>query len=223
MALSTGDTGFVLEILEAAGDLFFNSRRDRHKAIPFYRVPSCPIASGRRCGCPVDLCALPSQDRALPISGRSGGGGGARLRLCNKLTQLMLSLKSYEEAVEFARTALDISVSQGKGRPRFQTAGFGGGSVACLLLPPGEQLKERVAYHRLAALYRRLDQHELAEHYYLKALALCPAPLLFEEETLYYLGVYQTLGDITFYHLKVNFTSALSPAICRVGSGLVGG
>lgn len=72
-----------------------------------------------------------------------------------------------------------------------------------------------MAHHRLAALYHCLHRHELAEHYYLKALALCPAPLLFEEETFYYLQVYQTLGDITFYHLKVVFTSALSPVICR--------
>lgn len=81
---------------------------------------------------------------------------------------------------------------------------------------PGDHLNERVAYHRLAALYHCLDQYELAEHYYLKALSLCPAPLLFEEETLYYVQVYQTLGDITFYDLKVNGTSAVSPAICRV-------
>lgn len=66
-----------------------------------------------------------------------------------------------------------------------------------------------MAYHRLAALYHGLDQSELAEHHYLKALSLCPAPLLFEEETLYYVQVYQTLGDITFYNLRVNFTSGL--------------
>lgn len=54
----------------------------------------------------------PLQDRALPISGRSCSVG-TRLRLCNKLTELMLRLKFYEEALEFAQTALDISVSQG--------------------------------------------------------------------------------------------------------------
>lgn len=87
----------------------------------------------------------------------------------------------------------------------------------CLLPFPGNRLNERVAYHRLATLYHHLDQYELAEHYYLKAVSLCPAPLLFEEETLYYEQVYHTLGDITFHHLKVNGTSpALSPDICRV-------
>jgi len=68
----------------------------------------------------------------------------------------------------------------------------------------GECLNERVAYHRLASLYHCLDQYELAEHYYLKTLALCPSPLLFDEETLYYVRVYQTLGDIMFYDLKVS-------------------
>ncbi|XP_049424759.1 SH3 domain and tetratricopeptide repeat-containing protein 1 [Epinephelus fuscoguttatus] len=159
VALSTGDTGFILKLLEAAGDIFFNSNQDRDKAITFYR------------------------DRALPIAVKSSSIR-SRLRLCNKLTELMLSLKLYEEAVEFAQTALDISITL------------------------GERLNERVAYHRLASLYHRLDQYELAEHYYLKTLTLCPAPLLFDEETLYYVRVYQTLGDIIFYDLKDPFDAA---------------
>lgn len=73
----------------------------------------------------------------------------------------------------------------------------------CVVVHTGEHLNERVAYHRLASLYHYLDQYELAEHYYLKALTLCPTPLLFDEETLYYVRVYKTLGDIIFYDLKV--------------------
>lgn len=38
VALSTKESSFLLKVLEAAGDIFFNSRQDRHKAIPFYRV-----------------------------------------------------------------------------------------------------------------------------------------------------------------------------------------
>lgn len=38
VALSTGDTKFILKLLEAAGDIFFNSCQDRDKAITFYRV-----------------------------------------------------------------------------------------------------------------------------------------------------------------------------------------
>ncbi|XP_059211113.1 SH3 domain and tetratricopeptide repeat-containing protein 1 [Centropristis striata] len=159
VALSTGNTSFLLKLLEAAGDIFFNSSRDRDKAITFYR------------------------DRALPIAVKSSSVG-SRLRLCNKLTELMLSLKLYEEAVEFAQTALDISISL------------------------GDRLNERVAYHRLASLFHCLDQYELAEHYYLKTLTLCPTPLLFDEETLYYVRVYQTLGDIIFYDLKDPFDAA---------------
>ena len=67
----------------------------------------------------------------------------------------------------------------------------------------GDRLNERVAYHRLASVHHSLSQFELAEHYYLKALSLCPTPLQFDEETLYYVRVYQTLGDIIFYDLKV--------------------
>ncbi|XP_034087844.1 SH3 domain and tetratricopeptide repeat-containing protein 1 [Gymnodraco acuticeps] len=153
VALSTGDTQFILKLLEAAGDIFFNSSRDRDKAITFYR------------------------DRALPVAVKSNSVR-SRLRLCNKLTELMLSLKLYGEAVEFAQTALDISITL------------------------GDSLNERVAHHRLASLFHRLEQFELAEHYYLKTLTLCPTLLMFDEETLYYARVYQTLGDIIFYDLK---------------------
>uniref|UniRef100_A0A3B4XHE1 SH3 domain and tetratricopeptide repeats 1 n=1 Tax=Seriola lalandi dorsalis TaxID=1841481 RepID=A0A3B4XHE1_SERLL len=153
VALSIGDTRFILKLLEAAGDIFFNSCQDRDKAITFYRVGAETIAI-----------------RVLVHT---------RLRLCNKLTEVMLSLQLYGDAVEFAQTALDISITQ------------------------GECLNERVAYHRLASLYHRLEQYELAEHHYLKTLTLCPAPLQFDEETLYYVRVYQTLGDIIFYDLKV--------------------
>ncbi|KAM4536714.1 SH3 domain and tetratricopeptide repeat-containing protein 1 [Odontesthes bonariensis] len=159
VALSTGDTSFILKLLEAAGDIFFNSCQDRDKAITFYR------------------------DRALPIAVKSNSTR-ARLRLCNKLTEVMLCLTLYAEAVEFAQTAVDISVSL------------------------GEHLNERVAYHRLASLYHHLEQYELAEHYYLKTLSHCPAPLEFDEETVYYLRVYQTLGDIIFCDLKDPFDAA---------------
>ncbi|XP_078132632.1 SH3 domain and tetratricopeptide repeat-containing protein 1 [Sander vitreus] len=159
VALSTGDTKFILKHLEAAGDIFFNSNHDRDKAITFYR------------------------DRALPIAVKSSSVR-SRLRLCNKLTDLMLSLKLYGEAVEFAQTALDISITL------------------------GERLNERVAYHRLGSLYHSLDQYELAEHHYLKTLTLCPTTLQFDEETLYYVRVYQTLGDIIFNDLKDPFDAA---------------
>lgn len=70
-----------------------------------------------------------------------------------------------------------------------------------------DRLNERVAFHRLATLNHCLGQFELAEHHFLKALSLCPSPLQFDEEALYYVKVYQTLGDITFYDLKVRATA----------------
>lgn len=159
VALGTGDPTFILKLLEAAGDIFFNSCQDQDKAITFYR------------------------DYALPIAVRNSSIH-TRLRLCNKLTEVMLSLKLYGEALEFAQTAVDISISL------------------------GECLNERVAYHRLASLYHFLEQYELAEYYYLKTLTLCPTPLQFDEETLYYVRLYQTLGDILFYDLKDPFDAA---------------
>ncbi|XP_062240017.1 SH3 domain and tetratricopeptide repeat-containing protein 1 isoform X6 [Platichthys flesus] len=159
VALRTGDTTFILQLLEAAGDIFFNSRHSMKKATIFYR------------------------DHAMPIAVKSSSVR-TRLRLCNKLTEVMLSLKLYGEAVEFAQTALDISITL------------------------GERLNERVGYHRLASLFHCLEQYELAEHYYLKTLTHCPTPLQFDEETLYYVRVYQTLGDIMFYDVKDPFDAA---------------
>lgn len=159
VGLSTGDTHFILQLLEAAGDVFFNLNQEREKAVCFYR------------------------DRALPIAVRTSSTE-ARLRLSNKLVELLLQLKLYGEAVEYAQAALDISVTL------------------------GNRLNERVAFHRLATLYHCLGQFELAEHYYLKTLSLCPTPLEFDEETLYYVRVYQTLGDIIFYDLKDPYDAA---------------
>uniref|UniRef100_A0A672YLT6 SH3 domain and tetratricopeptide repeats 1 n=1 Tax=Sphaeramia orbicularis TaxID=375764 RepID=A0A672YLT6_9TELE len=157
VGLSTGDTKSVLKLLEAAGDIFFNSSQDRDKAITFYR------------------------DRALPIAVKSNHVH-TRLRLCNKLTELMLSLKLHREALEFAQTRLNV----------------------------------RVSYHRLASLYHSLEQYELAEHFYLKTLSLCPAPLQFDEETLYYVRVYQTLGDIIFHDLKQLINKCLDTNIKKM-------
>ncbi|KAI5104223.1 SH3 domain and tetratricopeptide repeat-containing protein 1 isoform X1 [Silurus meridionalis] len=159
IALSTGDTLFILELLETAGDIFFDSTQDREKAVCFYR------------------------DRALPIAVKTSSMC-CQLRLCNKLAELLLHLGEYKEAVEYAQTALEISVSM------------------------ADRLNERVAFHRLATLYHCLSQFELAEHHFLKALSLCPSPLQFDEEALYYVKVYQTLGDIIFYDLKDPFDAA---------------
>nr|XP_012638892.1 SH3 domain and tetratricopeptide repeat-containing protein 1 isoform X2 [Microcebus murinus] len=158
-ALYTGDPNLGLELFEAAGDIFFNGTREREKAVSFYR------------------------DRALPLAVTTGNQE-AELRLCNKLVALLAALEAPQEGLEFAHTALALSITL------------------------GDRLNERVAYHRLATLHHRLGHSELAEHFYLKALALCSSPLEFDEETLYYVKVYLVLGDIIFYDLKDPFDAA---------------
>ncbi|XP_007956704.1 SH3 domain and tetratricopeptide repeat-containing protein 1 [Orycteropus afer afer] len=152
-ALYTGDPHLGLELFEAAGDIFFNGNQEREKAVSFYR------------------------DQALPLAVATGNQE-AELRLCNKLVALLATLKSPQEGLEFAHTALGLSITL------------------------GDRLNERVAYHRLAALHHQLGHGELAEHFYLKALSLCSSPLEFDEEPLYYAKVYLVLGDIIFYDLK---------------------
>ncbi|XP_056345091.1 SH3 domain and tetratricopeptide repeat-containing protein 1 isoform X1 [Oenanthe melanoleuca] len=158
-ALCTGDPNLGMELFEAAGDIFFNGTWEKEKAVTFYR------------------------DRALPFAVQTGNKT-TELRLCNKLVELLMNLKAYEESLEYARVALVLSVNL------------------------GNQLNERIAYHRLAAIHHHLGHCELAEHFYLKALSLCSSPLEYEEETLYYVKVYSVLGDIIFYDLKDPFDAA---------------
>ncbi|XP_005518108.1 PREDICTED: SH3 domain and tetratricopeptide repeat-containing protein 1 [Pseudopodoces humilis] len=158
-ALCTGDPNLGMELFEAAGDIFFDGAWEKEKAVTFYR------------------------DRALPLALRTGNKI-TELRLCNKLVELLMNLKAYEESLEYARVALVLSVKL------------------------GNQLNERIAYHRLAAIHHHLGHCELAEHFYLKALSLCSSPLEFEEEALYYVKVYLVLGDIIFYDLKDPFDAA---------------
>ncbi|XP_070614205.1 SH3 domain and tetratricopeptide repeat-containing protein 1 isoform X2 [Erythrolamprus reginae] len=123
------------------------------------------------------------RDKALPLAVKAKNGS-AELRLFNKLVGLFLTLQKYEECLGYAQTSLALSVHL------------------------GDQLSERVAYHRLAVIHHRLGQCELAEHFFLKAVSLCPSPLEFDEEALYYVKVYLLLGDITFYDLKDPFDAA---------------
>uniref|UniRef100_A0A8D2Q1A1 SH3 domain and tetratricopeptide repeats 1 n=1 Tax=Varanus komodoensis TaxID=61221 RepID=A0A8D2Q1A1_VARKO len=115
---------------------------------------------------------------ALPIAVKTRNSC-AELRLFNKLVGVLFALKAYEECLRYAQASLMLSVNL------------------------GNQLNERIAYHRLAVIYHHLGQCELTEHFFLKALSLCPSPLEFDEEALYYVRVYLVLGDITFYDLKV--------------------
>ncbi|XP_075116445.1 SH3 domain and tetratricopeptide repeat-containing protein 1 [Leptodactylus fuscus] len=159
VALCTGDPQLCMQLYEASGDIFFNGASDRNKATTFYRD-----------------CALPLAVKTENVA--------AELRLCNKLSEILISMKNYEEALEHAKMALALSVNL------------------------ENQLNERVSYHRLAGIYSHLNQSELAEHFYLKALSLCSSPLELEEESVYYMKVYLVLGDIIFYDLKDPYDAA---------------
>ncbi|XP_062991827.1 SH3 domain and tetratricopeptide repeat-containing protein 1 isoform X2 [Elgaria multicarinata webbii] len=123
------------------------------------------------------------RDKALPLATKTRNSR-AELRLVNKLVGALLTLKAYQECLGYAQASLMLSVNL------------------------GNQLNERIAYHRLAVIHHHLGQCELTEHFFLKALSLCPSPLEFDEEALYYVRVYLLLGDITFYDLKDPFDAA---------------
>jgi len=50
-ALCTGDPNLAMELFEAAGDIFFNGKWEKEKAVPFYRV--CAVFFP-----PTDSCML---------------------------------------------------------------------------------------------------------------------------------------------------------------------
>ncbi len=59
----------------------------------------------------VYLCV--HKDRALPIAVKTSSVR-SQLRLCNKLSELLLQLGQCSEAIEYTQTALDISLSLGR-------------------------------------------------------------------------------------------------------------
>lgn len=75
--------------------------------------------------------------------------------------------------------------------------------MVLLFTPLGVCLNERVSYHRLASIYFSLQQYEMAENYYLKALSLSPTALEHPEEARYYVKVYSRLADLTLHKIKV--------------------
>ncbi|XP_059506725.1 SH3 domain and tetratricopeptide repeat-containing protein 2 isoform X2 [Stegostoma tigrinum] len=114
---------------------------------------------------------------AVPLA-RMTGDTDAELRLLNKLTELNIMLSHLEQALEYAIAAVRLSINT------------------------GSQLKEQIAFYRLATVYYLCQQYEMAENYYLKALSLSPCLLQSREEATYYMKVYLRLGDITLHKLK---------------------
>ncbi|XP_067852519.1 SH3 domain and tetratricopeptide repeat-containing protein 2 isoform X2 [Heptranchias perlo] len=123
------------------------------------------------------------RDGAIPLA-RKTGDTEVELRLFNKLTELSTSLNHFEQALEYAIAAVRLSVDT------------------------GNQLKEQVAFYRLATVYYAYQQYEMAENYYLKALSLSSHPLQSAKEATYYMKVYFRLGDITLHKLKDAYDAA---------------
>ncbi|KAG7464775.1 hypothetical protein MATL_G00169220 [Megalops atlanticus] len=155
-ALRVNDPHFAMNIYEEAGDVFYKGHRNRLSALPFFRDGSLPFA-------------------------RSIKDVQSEFRLLSKLTELLMNLEQYEEALQYAILAVQISTAT------------------------GVRLKERVAFHRLATVYFSLQQFEMAENYYLKSLSLSPAVLEHSREARYFVKVYCRLGDLTLHKLKDAF------------------
>ncbi|XP_051505885.1 SH3 domain and tetratricopeptide repeat-containing protein 2 isoform X2 [Myxocyprinus asiaticus] len=155
-ALKMNDPCFAMSIYEEAGDVFFKGHRNRMAALPFYRDGSLPFA-------------------------RSIKDVHSEFRLLSKLTELLMKQKQYEEALQYATLAVQVSTTT------------------------GVPLNERVAFHRLASVYFSLGKYEMAENYYLKSLSFCPVLLEHAFELHYYVKVYCRLADLTLYKLKDAF------------------
>uniref|UniRef100_A0A8C5CWZ6 SH3 domain and tetratricopeptide repeats 2 n=1 Tax=Gadus morhua TaxID=8049 RepID=A0A8C5CWZ6_GADMO len=123
------------------------------------------------------MASLPFfRDGSLPFA-RSIRDVHSEFRLLSKLTELLMTQGDQEEALQYATLAVQIA---------------------------RVTVNERTAYHRLATVYYRLQQYELAENYYLKSLSLCPSPeVMHPIQARYFTRVYTRLGDLTLYQLKV--------------------
>uniref|UniRef100_A0A6Q2YTR9 SH3 domain-containing protein n=1 Tax=Esox lucius TaxID=8010 RepID=A0A6Q2YTR9_ESOLU len=127
------------------------------------------------------LASLPFfRDGSLPFA-RSIRDVPSEFRLLSKLTELLMSQEEHDEALQYALLAVEVSSKT------------------------GVRVNEWVAYHRLATVYHSLEQYEMAEHHYLKALFLSPAVQQHPLEARYYTKVYCRLGDLTLHKLKVGF------------------
>lgn len=117
------------------------------------------------------------RDGSLPFA-RSIKDIHSEFRLLSKLTELLMNLDEQEEALQYATLAV-------------QTAS-----------KTSVQMNERTAYHRLATVYYKMQQYEMAENYYLKSLSFCPPILQHPTEARYFTKVYCRLGNLTLHKLK---------------------
>uniref|UniRef100_A0A668ANX3 SH3 domain and tetratricopeptide repeats 2 n=1 Tax=Myripristis murdjan TaxID=586833 RepID=A0A668ANX3_9TELE len=150
---------------------------DPHFAMSIYEEAGDVFFKGHR----NRMASLPFfRDGSLPFA-RSIRDIHSEFRLLSKLTELLMTQGEQEEALQYATLAVQI------------------GSKT------GVRVNERTAYHRLATVYYRLEQYEMAENYYLKSLSLCPPVLQHPMEARYYTKVYIRLGNLTLHKLKDAF------------------
>ncbi|XP_071759362.1 SH3 domain and tetratricopeptide repeat-containing protein 2 [Centroberyx gerrardi] len=150
---------------------------DPHFAMSIYEEAGDVFFKGHR----NRMASLPFyRDGSLPFA-RSIKDIHSEFRLLSKLTELLMHQGEQEEALQYATLAVQI------------------GSKT------GVRVNERTAYHRLATVYYRLQQYEMAENYYLKSLSLCPPVLQHPMEARYYTKVYSRLGNLTLHKFKDAF------------------
>uniref|UniRef100_A0A665TUR4 SH3 domain and tetratricopeptide repeat-containing protein 2-like n=1 Tax=Echeneis naucrates TaxID=173247 RepID=A0A665TUR4_ECHNA len=152
---------------------------DPHFAMNIYEEAGDVYFKGHR----NRMASLPFlRDGGLPFA-RSINDIHSEFRLLSKLTELLMNQGDQEEALQYATLAVEIASKTG----------------VCT--------NERTAYHRLATVYYKLRQYEMAENYYLKSLSLCPPVLEDPKEARYYTKVYCRLGNLTLHMFKVKSTN----------------
>ncbi|XP_029368882.1 SH3 domain and tetratricopeptide repeat-containing protein 2 isoform X2 [Echeneis naucrates] len=150
---------------------------DPHFAMNIYEEAGDVYFKGHR----NRMASLPFlRDGGLPFA-RSINDIHSEFRLLSKLTELLMNQGDQEEALQYATLAVEIASKTG----------------VCT--------NERTAYHRLATVYYKLRQYEMAENYYLKSLSLCPPVLEDPKEARYYTKVYCRLGNLTLHMFKDPF------------------
>lgn len=152
--------------------------------------------------------AILLQDGSLPFA-RSISDTQSEFRLLSKLTELLMKHGDQEEALQYATLAVQIAGKTGTCRhgasgptPQDGSLSSEETNESCRCCS-GVTTNERTAYHRLATVYYNLQQYEMAENYYLKCLAFCPAVLQQPAEARYYTKLYSRLGNFTLHKLKV--------------------
>lgn len=150
---------------------------DSHFAMNIYEEAGDVYFKGHR----NRMASLPFyRDGGLPFA-RCIKDVHSEFRLLSKLAVLLMDHGEWEEALQYSTLAIEIAG---------QT---------------GVRENERTAYHRLASVYYRLEQFEMAENYYLKSLSFCPPFMEHPMEARYYTMVYCRLGNLTLHKLKDAF------------------